>query len=89
MIAIKAMEMRDKFKSYCDKVTSGEIIIVTRKNNDNVVVLSECEYNAMLKAARNAEYLTMIDKSMGELEKGGFISKSLDELREFEQILAR
>ena len=85
MIAIKAMEMRDKFKSYCDKVTAGEIIIVTRKNNDNVVVLSEREYNAMLKAARNADYLTMIDKSMSELARGGFIPKSLDELREFER----
>jgi antitoxin YefM len=85
MIAIKAMEMRDKFKSYCDKVTSGEVIIVTRKNNDNVVVLSEREYNAMMKAARNADYLTMIDKSISELEKGEFMPKNLDELREFEQ----
>ncbi|MEN6565553.1 MAG: type II toxin-antitoxin system prevent-host-death family antitoxin [Veillonellales bacterium] len=85
MIAIKAMEMRDKFKRYCDKATSGEVIIVTRKNNDNVVVISEREYNTMMKAARNADYLTMIDKSMSELGKGGFISKSLDELRELEQ----
>lgn len=85
MIAIKAMEMRDKFKNYCDKVTSGEVIIVTRKNNDNVVMLSEREYNAMLKAARNADYLTMIDKSMSELEKGGSIPKNLDELRKIEQ----
>lgn len=85
MIAIKAMEMRDKFKSYCDKVTSGEVVIVTRKNNNNVVVISEREYNAILKAAKNAEYLTMIDRSMNELQKGGFIPKNLDELREFEQ----
>ena len=85
MIAIKSMEMRDKFKNYCDKVTSGEVIIVTRKHNNNVVVISEREYNAMLKAAKNAEYLTMIDRSMNELEKGGFVPKSLDELRNFEQ----
>ena len=29
MIAIKAIEMRDKFKTYCDKVVSGETVIVT------------------------------------------------------------
>jgi len=85
MIAIKAMEMRDKFKEYCDKAASGETVIVTRKGNKNVVVISEKEYNNMLKAARNAEYLAMIDKSMSELEKGGFIMKSLEELRAFEQ----
>jgi len=85
MITIKAMEMRDKFKEYCDKAASGETVIVTRKGNKNVVVISEKEYNNMLKAARNAEYLAMIDKSMSELEKGGFIMKSLEELRAFEQ----
>ena len=79
------MEMRDKFKEYCDKAASGETVIVTRKGNKNVVVISEKEYNNMLKAARNAEYLAMIDKSMSELEKGGFIMKSLEELRAFEQ----
>jgi len=85
MIAIKTREMRDKFKEYCDKAASGETVIVTRKGNKNVVVISEKEYNNMLKAARNAEYLAMIDKSMRELEKGGFIMKSLEELRAFEQ----
>jgi prevent-host-death family protein len=77
MIAIKAMEMRNKFKLYCDKVVSGETVIVTRKGNHNVVVLSESAYNNLLKAARNSAYLDMIDKSMAELEQGGFVPKSL------------
>lgn len=82
MIAIKSIEMRDKFKAYCDKVVSRETVIVTRKDNQNV--LSEKEYNAMLKAARNADYLAMIDKSLAELENGGFIPKNLEELRDHE-----
>jgi len=87
MIAIKATEMRDNFKAYCDKVTKEkETIIVTRKDNQNVVVISESEYNAILKAARNAEYLLMIDKSIGELERGSFVTKSLDELKELEKL---
>lgn len=85
MIAIKAIEMRDKFKAYCDRVVSGETVIVTRKDNKNVVVLSEKEYNSMLKASKNAEYLNMIDKSMSELKNGGFIQKELEELREYEK----
>lgn len=87
MIAIKATEMRDNFRTYCDRVAKEkETIIVTRKDNQNVVVISESEYNDMLKAARNAEYLAMIDKSMGELERGSFVIKSLDELKELEQL---
>ena len=43
-------------------------------------MLSEHEYNDMLKAKRNAEYLTMIDKSMAEAEVGGFVTKTIAEL---------
>lgn len=85
MIAIKATEMRDNFKTYCDRVASErETIIVTRKDSKNVVIISETEYNDMLKAARNADYLAMIEKSVGELDRGGFITKSFDELRALE-----
>jgi antitoxin YefM len=85
MIAVKPTQMRDNFKALCDRVISGETVIVSRPKNKNVVVLSEKEYNAMQKAARNGLYLAMIDKSMAELEKGGFVIKTLNELRELEQ----
>ena len=85
MIAVKPTQMRDNFKALCDQVVNGETVVVSRPNNENVVVLSEKEYNAMQKAARNGVYLAMIDKSMAELEKGGFVIKTLDELRMLEQ----
>ena len=47
-------------------------------------MISEKEYNEIMKAKRNAEYLAMLDKSMAEAEAGGFIVKALDELREYE-----
>ena len=37
-----------------------------------------------MKAKRNAEYLAMLDKSMAEAETGGFITKTIDELGEYE-----
>ena len=80
MLAIKSMDVRNNFKSLCDKVFNGETLVISRPKNENVVMLSESEYNEMLKAKRNAEYLAMLDKSMAEAEKGGFIMKSLEEL---------
>ena len=47
-------------------------------------MLSEKEYNEMLKAKRNADYLAMLDKSIAEAKSGGFITKSIDELGEYE-----
>ena len=84
MLAVKSMDLRENFKNFCDKVFNGETIIVSRPKNENIVMMSETEYNKMIKAKRNAEYLDMLDKSMSEAENGGFIIKSIDELERYE-----
>lgn len=84
MLAVKSMDLRENFKSLCDKVFGGETLIISRPKNENVVMISEKEYNEMMKAKRNAEYLAMLDKSMAEAESGGLIAKTLDELRAYE-----
>lgn len=84
MLAVKSMDVRDNFKSFCDKVFSGETLIISRPKNENVVMMSETEYNEIMKAKRNAEYLTMLDKSISEAEAGGFVVKTIDELGDYE-----
>lgn len=84
MLAVKSMDVRDNFKNLCDKVFNGETLIISRPKNENIVMLSEAEYNEMMKAKRNAEYLAMLDKSMAEAEAGGFVTKSIEELETYE-----
>ena len=84
MLEVKSMDVRDNFKSLCDKVFNGETLIISRPKNENIVMLSENEYNEMLKAKKNADYLTMLDKSIAEAEAGGFITKTIAELEECE-----
>ena len=81
MLAVKSMDVRDNFKSLCDKVFNGETLIISRPKNENIVMLSEAKYNEMMKAKRNAEYLA---KSMAEAEAGGFVTKSIEELEAYE-----
>jgi len=70
MLAVNYTTIRNKLKDYCDKVTDEyETVIVTRKEEKNVVIISLEEYNALMKAARNAAYLDKIDRSMGQLAK--------------------
>ena len=76
MLAVKSMDVRENFK--------GETLIVSRPKNENIVMMSEAKYNEIMKAKRNAEYLAMLDKSMAEAETGGFITKTIDELGEYE-----
>lgn len=71
MLAVNYSTMRDNLKNYCDKATDeAETVIVTRKNEKNVVLISLDQYNALTKAVRNAEYLAKIDQSIAQLEAG-------------------
>ena len=81
MIAVKSMDVRDNFKEWCNKVISGETLVVSRPKNENVVIVSEKEYNELAKAKRNEDYLKKLDHSFAQLEQGEVIHKSLEELR--------
>ena len=82
---VKSMDVRENFKALCDRVFHGETLIVSRPKNENVVIMSETEYNEIMRAKRNADYLAMLDKSMVEAEAGGFIVKNIDELGAYEK----
>ena len=84
MIATKPIDLRANLKKYLDNAFNGEPVIVSRKNNQNVVILSEREYNDLAKAKRNAEYLAMLDKSDEELKAGKVVVKTMEELEAME-----
>jgi len=82
MIALKAMDLRNDFKQISDLVYSGEKVLIARPRNENLVVLSEREYNELQKAKQNAEYLTKIDRAMERVTAGRVVVKTMEELEE-------
>ena len=82
MLAVNYSTIRNKLKDYFDKVTDDyETVIVTRKDEKNVVLISLDEYNTLKKAAKNAAYLNMLDKPTSQLAKGdsyGCLNKYAD-----------
>jgi len=85
MLAVNYSTIRNKLKDYCDKVTDQyETVIVTRKDEKNVVIISLEEYNAIMKAARNGAYLDMVDRSIAQLESGKTVTKAMAELEAME-----
>ena len=80
MVAVKSMDVRDNFKDWCNQVINGETLIVSRPKNENVVIVSEKEYNEMHKAKRNAEYLAMLDRGFTDMNQGKGITKTMEEL---------
>lgn len=83
MLAVNYSTIRSKLKDYCDKATDeNETVIVTRKDEKNVVIMSLDKYNDIMRAARNSEYLDMIDRSMEQIKQGKVVVKTMEELEE-------
>lgn len=80
MIATKQVDLRANIKKYFDIAFDGEPVIVSRKDNKNVVIVSEQEYNELQKAKRNAEYLAKLEYSRAQLERGEVVIKTMEEL---------
>ena len=81
MVAVSYSTIRNNLKNYCDKASdNGETVIVTRKDEKNVVILSMDNYNELVRYAENAKYLAMLDKSFKQLEEGNIVLKDIDEL---------
>ena len=84
MLAVNYTTLRDNMKSYMDKVTDDyETVIVTRKDNKNVVMLSEESYNNLMEniyvMGNKANYDWLME-SKAQLEKGNLSSHNLTEV---------
>ena len=50
MLTVNYTNLKENMKSYMDKVTDdNETVVVTRKNNKNVAIISEESYNNLLE----------------------------------------
>lgn len=74
MLAVNYTNLRENMKMYMDKVTDDyETMIVTRKDNKNVVMLSEESYNNLMENIHvmgNKENYDWLMESKAQLEKG-------------------
>jgi len=74
MIAINYTTARQNLKEYCDKtVNDFETVIITRGRGENVVLMSESEYNNMLEnlyVRSNPKDYSELIESIRQLKKG-------------------
>ena len=84
MLAANYTNLRDNMKTYMDKVTDDyETMIVTRKENKNVVMMSEESYNNLMEnvyvMGNKANYDWLVESKV-QLEKGNFSTHNLAEV---------
>ena len=83
MIAIKTADLRQDFKKIADRITQGEKVLISRPKNENLVILTEAEYNELDKL-RSKTARTELMKSIKALqeaaEDSGEDEMSMDEI---------
>lgn len=86
MLAVNYTNLRENLKEYCDKVNDDyEIVIVTRKNNKNVVMISQEEYNNLMENVfimSNKKYYDRLVESRRQIETGKTVMKTTKELED-------
>ncbi|WP_343208207.1 type II toxin-antitoxin system prevent-host-death family antitoxin [Anaerolentibacter hominis] len=83
MIATNFSNVRNNFKKVCDRVVQdSEIAIITRKNDENVVLMSQAQYDNLMEnlyirdSKANYEWLK---ESMQQAEDKKFVKLDLEE----------
>ena len=84
MLAVNYTNFRENMKDYMDKATNDyETMIVTRKNNKNVVMISEETYNNLMEnvyVMGNKSNYDWLMESKEQLESGKFKEHDLIEV---------
>ncbi len=88
MLAVNYSTLRENMKAYMDQVTDDyETMIVTRKENRNIVMLSEETYNNMLEniyIMGNKSNYDWLMESKKQLENGKSFAEKLTVVSEDE-----
>lgn len=85
MLAVNYTTLRENMKTYMDKITDDyETMIVTRKDNKNVVMLSEETYNNIMEniyVMGNKKNYDWLMESKAQLENGIISAHKISEVK--------
>lgn len=87
MLSVNYSELRNNLKDYCDRTIDNlETVLVTRKNNRNVVMISLEEYNNLVENSyimSDADYYKDLIQRAKDVEDDKIIEKKLIEKWKF------
>lgn len=79
MQTVNYSTLRNNLKSYCDRaVEENETFIVTRREHQDVVLMSLDKYNNLMRISRSAAYLEGVRQVMARKDAGEVSEKELD-----------
>jgi len=84
MIAIKTADLTQDFRRIATLVTNGEIVIISRPRNENLVVITEKEYNELERLRQNVQYLVKLGESLKQAKNGNVTIYTKEQMKAME-----
>ena len=70
MTMVNINDLHNNTYEILDQAIQNNSALNINTENGNVILISESEYNNIMKSVRNAEYLAEIDKAAAQFEAG-------------------
>ncbi len=85
MVVANQADVLNHTSDYFDIAVKGDPVMVSGKENHDIVILSRSRYEEMTRAEYNAKYSAVLDKGFTDIRAGRYkAKKSLEELRSME-----
>ena len=84
VIAIKTADITQNFRHIANLITGGEKVLISRPRNENLVVITEKEYNELVRARLNARYVLKLNDSLRQGESGVVVKHTKKQMRDME-----
>ena len=83
MIAIKTADLREDFKNIANRIIQGEKVLISRPKNENIVMITEAEYNELDKLREKQariELMASIKALQKDALESGISEMTMDEI---------
>lgn len=85
MIAIKTADVTQDFKNVADRVMRGERVLISRPKNENIVMITEREFNELNKLRQEASKRTLkevLRETQEQAQINGTSELTLDDIND-------
>ena len=62
----------------------GQVLIINISKNENLVIISEKDYNELERLRQNAQYLAKLEESFKQAQRGEVVKYSKKQMRTME-----
>jgi len=83
MVAMKTADIIQDFKRVADRIIQGETVVVSRPRNENLVIITEQEYNELIALSKVKAKSPQLGGWEGKIFMSDDFNDPMDEFEEY------